>query len=287
MILAGRSHSGLTAIITSNDEIVDIIPAENTRRKTTGHSDWIECLTFSPDGQILVSGSADHRINLWNWQTGALLHTLKGHSDRVLAVAVSPDGQTLVSGANDKTLKLWNLSTGKLMQTIPASAPVHSVVITPLISRLNRSLLIAGVGQTIHIWDWEAKNQLQTLVGHGFDVIALALTAENQRLISGAIDGIKLWDLCQGEQIYTIKKNAHQLESMAIPPGGQPLVSSHDEEEKTIKLWNLKARQPLQTLTGHSSLITSWIRGVAITPDGKTIISGSWDKTIKIWGIIQ
>ncbi|KAI2885980.1 hypothetical protein CBS13152_7275 [Aspergillus niger] len=88
------------------------------RQTLEGHSGSVQAVAFSPDGQTVVSGSADKTIKLWNAATGELQQTLKDHSDSVQAVAFSPDGQTVVSGSDDKTIKLWNAATGELQQTL-------------------------------------------------------------------------------------------------------------------------------------------------------------------------
>nr|NCQ93149.1 WD40 repeat domain-containing protein [Microcystis aeruginosa LG13-13]NCR06272.1 WD40 repeat domain-containing protein [Microcystis aeruginosa LG13-03]NCR64527.1 WD40 repeat domain-containing protein [Microcystis aeruginosa LG11-05] len=49
----------------------------------------------------------------------------------------------------------------------------------------------------------------------------------------------------------------------------------------TIKLWNVETGQEIRTLQGHDSYVTS----VNFSPDGKTLVSGRWDKTIKIWNL--
>jgi WD40 repeat protein len=63
---------------------------------------------------------------------------------------------------------------------------------------------------------------------------------------------------------------------VAITPDGQTLVSGSDD--RTIKLWDLKAPRLISTLIGHST----WPNCVAISPDGQTFVSGE-HKTIKIW----
>src|SRR6266404_529309 len=62
-------------------------------RVLEGHRNRCYCVSFSPDGGRLASGSGDHTIRLWNTSTGALLQVMAGHSDRVLSVAYSPDGR--------------------------------------------------------------------------------------------------------------------------------------------------------------------------------------------------
>ena len=74
-----------------------------------GHADTIRVLAFSPDGNILASGSRDKTISLWDLTNGIRIKTLEGHTDSVENLAFSPNGFTLVSQSRDKTVRLWNL----------------------------------------------------------------------------------------------------------------------------------------------------------------------------------
>ena len=75
-----------------------------------GHSNTVTCITISPDGQTLASGSRDRTIKLWNLATGAEIRTLTGHENNVTSVTFSPDGKALVSGSEDHTMKIWRVS---------------------------------------------------------------------------------------------------------------------------------------------------------------------------------
>ena len=74
-------------------------------------------MTFSPDGQLLASGSTDQTVRIWDPTTGALIQTLEGHSSWVDSVAFSPDGHLLASSSVDGTARLWDSATGALTQT--------------------------------------------------------------------------------------------------------------------------------------------------------------------------
>ncbi|MEO8893947.1 MAG: hypothetical protein ABI417_20870, partial [Coleofasciculaceae cyanobacterium] len=88
---------------------------------------------------------------------------------------------------------------------------------------------------------------------------------------------IKVWHLQTGELLRTLEGHSYCVDSVAISPDGQTIVSG--SREATIKVWHLQTGELLKTLQGHSDSVTC----VAISPDGQTIVScGS---NIIVWGI--
>ncbi|MBR8837823.1 MAG: WD40 repeat domain-containing protein [Stigonema ocellatum SAG 48.90 = DSM 106950] len=115
----------------------------------TGHSHVVRSLAVSADGKILVSGSRDKTIKIWQLETGELIHTLTGHRDEVYVITLSPDGQILASGSVDKTIKLWHLKTGELLGTFIG----HAHTVTALAFTASGEILVSGsLDKTIKIW---------------------------------------------------------------------------------------------------------------------------------------
>ncbi len=80
------------------------------------HALGVTSLAVSPDGaDLLLSGSCDTSIKLWEVATGRLLRTFVGHAQAITAVAFSPDGRRLLSSSRDSALKLWDAASGKLI----------------------------------------------------------------------------------------------------------------------------------------------------------------------------
>src|SRR5260370_32393650 len=72
----------------------------------------------SGEGSLVVSGSHDKTVKVWDAGTGKDLLTLQGHTDWVSSVAVSGDGRRIVSGSHDKTVKVWDTRTGRDLLTL-------------------------------------------------------------------------------------------------------------------------------------------------------------------------
>ncbi|HEY4382936.1 MAG TPA: hypothetical protein VGN34_00465 [Ktedonobacteraceae bacterium] len=98
----GRNVAPFLAPVT-----IENIEKLAVRHTLTGHTGGVLSVAISPDSTILVSGSWDHTIKIWNLSTGKEIRTLSDHTDEVWSVAISPDGATLVSSSDDKTIKVW------------------------------------------------------------------------------------------------------------------------------------------------------------------------------------
>ena len=94
-------------------------------RTLKGHNQPVRSVAFSPNGRLIVSGSDDRSVMLWDAASGALVRTLKGHSEGVGSVAFSPDGRLVVSGSDDRTVILWDAASGAQVRTLEGLKPLY------------------------------------------------------------------------------------------------------------------------------------------------------------------
>ncbi|MEB3218555.1 MAG: serine/threonine-protein kinase [Nostocales cyanobacterium 94392] len=174
------------------------IPSRILLQKTlTEHSDWVNSVAISPDGNILASGSFDNTIKLWNLATGELIRTLAEHSDWVNSVAFSPDGNLLASGSSGGTIKLWNPQTTRTL------AGHSDSVISVAISRDSKILASGSFDKTIKLWNLATGELIRTLpleryanTGHSASVRSVAFSPDGKTLVSSGFDKtIKIWRL--------------------------------------------------------------------------------------------
>jgi hypothetical protein len=291
------------------DDARTLLPPVRTLK---GHTAEVWSVSFSPDGRLLASGSADGTIKLWRVSDGSLVRTLTGHAREVDSVSFSPDGRLLASGSGDNTIKLWRVSDGVLVRTLHPDS-VYSVSFSP-----DGRLLASGGWQGIKLWRVADGSVVRTLEGHTGWVRSVSFSPDGGLLASGSEDKtIKLWRVSNGSLVRTLKGHTEAVLSVVFSPDGRLLASgSYDGTIKLwrvsdgilvrtlhpdsvcvsfspdgrllasggwqgIKLWRVADGSEVRTLTGH----TDWVESVVFSPDGRLLASGSLDKTIKLWRV--
>jgi WD40 repeat protein len=132
-----------------------------------GHGGGILSVAFSPDGQRLASGSADHSVRLWDVrQPGDNPVVLLGHQGEVWSLSFSPNGKRLASGSTDKTVRIWNLQQA-------GAKPV----------------VLLGSGASASIWD---RDDEQTRW--------VAFSPDGERLTSSSTRMFRIWDVHNGSE---------------------------------------------------------------------------------------
>ncbi|MBD2665947.1 WD40 repeat domain-containing protein [Richelia sinica] len=148
-ILITGSYRKIKVWRTSNHDGKPNLKDSYLLHSLTGHSHVVNSLAISADAKILVSGSRDKTVRIWNLESGELLQTLKGHRDGVYAVALCPNEQIIASGSADKTIKLWHLESGELLGTFTG----HTDTVTALAFTTSGEMLVSGsLDKTIKIW---------------------------------------------------------------------------------------------------------------------------------------
>ena len=238
-----------------------------------GHTDWIDCVVFSPDGTMLASGAADRTVKLWDVATGTNISTFEGHTEWLESVSFSPDGTMLASGARDNTIKLWDVETRENIATLEGHTDkVYSVSFSP-----DGTMLASGSeDDTIKLWDVETRENIATFETHTYRAWSVAFSPDGTTLASGLWDKVKLWDVATGTNIATFE--THRAESVAFSPDGRSLAAA---SSIGIYLYDVVTFRELALFTGD----TYWVQSVAFSPDGSTLASTLQNNTVKLWDV--
>jgi COMPASS component SWD3 len=196
---------------------------------------------------MLVSGSYDEAVFLWDVRAARVMRSLPAHSDPVSSVDFVRDGTLIVSCSHDGLIRVWDTATGQCLRTIvhEDNAPVTCVRFSPN----GKYILAWTLDSCIRLWNYiEGKGKcVKTYQGHSNKAYSL----------SGAFG------------TYGNKKE------LAFVASGS--------EDGAIVLWDVSSKNVLQRLEGHGEAVMS----VDTHPTESVIASAGLDRTVRIWRAVE
>jgi WD40 repeat protein len=242
-IIASASWDCTVKLWDSDGRLIKTLidPSIQSKGKKCSHSNYVQGVAFSPDGQMIASASSDNKIKLWS-KDGSLIHTFTGHKGSVYRVRFSPDGKTLASASADKTVKLWSTVnfSSKDDQSLKnfdgyKKADKHSVKDVSF-SPDGKIIASANTDQTIKLWTKDGK-LLKNLYGHSGEVESVSFSPDGQMIASGSTDHtIKIWNR-DGILLNTINVEAGSIYSVSFSPDQKYLAAGSDDG--TLRLWKI------------------------------------------------
>lgn len=278
------------------------------------HPGRISTVLFHPDRQHILSASDDQTIKIWDIATGQIKQTLEGHSD-LTSIACSPDGLSILAG--DNPIKLWDIATGQVTQTFEGHrGTVRSVVFSPN----GRFFLSGGDDQQIRLWEIKMGRCLRTLEGHDSVIRAIALSSDGRHALSADASTLNWWAVHSTDEPDLAPLRLSQVQLIEPDRGGDRLyeqeltqaqvaleqsdavtAAQHIRQARAqlgynrgldaVQTWlNLYTALPRQTLKDtwepmSFERYTAALYAVAFNPDGRSILAGSADSTLKLWDI--
>lgn len=195
--------------------------------RENAHTSEITASVVTADGALLVSGSLDRTVRVWDVETGDLLHTLEA-STRVTSLAAHPDGMTVAAGDSDGAITVWDVVSGEQVQRIDEA---HTGRLTALAYSPDGEALASGSSDTnVKIWSADDGTLSHTLGRHANRITALAYNPDGETLISADAQGqLYIWEA--GTSFWQRREVRHSLAITDIAfnaDGSQAVTTSLD-----------------------------------------------------------
>lgn len=150
------------------------------------------------------------------------------------------------------------------------------------ISPDGKTIVSAGRDQTLRVWDIEFQEELMTIPEKKF-VYGIAVSPDNRMFtVKTGERSFKAWDMRTEQEIEVFELPTRGIASVTFSSSrfhrGKYLISG---SQRLVRIWNLSKGREICVLQGHTSLVTA----VAAAPNQPLLVSGSEDKTIRVWGL--
>jgi WD40 repeat protein len=241
----------------------------------TGYANSLAC---DPSSEFIASAGLDKFIRIWHVATGRYLKRLGGHERGVTCVTYSPRGY-LASGSWDTTVRIWNPLSGECLRTLKG----HADVVRAVVFALSGKVLASG-GHLEAIRIWNPKTGDCTMMLAKEDVTNLSSSGES--LIALCADRvIRVWNLNTSKcELYSEGKE-EDVTSIACSPRSSPLERTMvvGTAFGNIKVYRMKTVEQTKQLGSHDRAVNC----LAYGPLGDRLVSGSSDRTVRVWDLIS
>jgi WD40 repeat protein len=221
-------------------------PAEPDSVKLEGHTGDINSVAFSPNGSLVVTGSADGTARVWDATTGKTVGELRGHNGSVNSASFSPDGKFIVTASDDETVRLWDADRFAFVRMVGRT---YTSVVSSAEYSADGQFIVAASGEAAWVCDPVRGEVVRTLEGHTGQVNSASFSPDSRLIVTASADNTaRVWNAQTGESIATLLDHKGPVLNAMFSPDGQSVFTA--SEDYATRIYPREAFAPFEELRG-------------------------------------
>lgn len=273
-----------TTYKASTSKIVSSFKTTTTRavcqlvKEYVGHRDGIWDVSVTRTQPVVLgTASADHTAMLWSIEMGKCLLKYAGHAGSVNSIKFHPTEQVALTASGDQTAHIW-----RYLVQLPTPQPAVDTSQMSGEEEVDFSDKDEADGDGEGISECPTiRAPLTTLKSHQGVVIAADWLVGGKQVVTASWDrSANLYDVETSELVHALTGHDQELTHCCTHPTQRLVVSS--SRDTTFRLWDFRdpSIHSVNVFQGHTDTVTS-----AVFTVGDNVVSGSDDRTIKVWDL--
>jgi WD40 repeat protein/tetratricopeptide (TPR) repeat protein len=249
---------------------------------------YLRAVTYSPDGRLIASGNGylnetKGEVQLWDSKTHQPIGDPLPQADDVEQIAFAPDGKWLITAGLDGTARIWDTATRQLIRSLSHNGLVWSVAVSP-----DGTMIVTAGEGGIRLWDSGTGLAVGELMPAEVpSVVAVSFSPDGRMLATASEDAaVRLWELSPGSLVMPPLPHGRPVTFVAVTPDGNYILTGTGDFFAAdfaggAQLWEAGSGD-LVPLPEATQL---WGPPLALSPDGRTVLSRNSDGRIRLWDI--
>jgi U3 small nucleolar RNA-associated protein 12 len=253
------------------------------------------CAVFLPGDKIVVLGTKEGTLEIFDIASSTLLETLPAHDRDIWSLQVHPDGKSLVTGSADKSAKFWEFrvvqeeilgttrTTPRLTFVHTRTLKVSDDILSIRFSPDARLLALATLDNTVKVFFVDSLKLFLTLYGHKLPVLSMDISYDSKLIVTSSADkNVRIWGLDFGDCHKAFFAHQDSILSVAFVPTNADGNGHHffsASKDKMIKYFDGDKFEQIQKLHGHHGEIWAMV----VAHSGQFMVTASHDKSIRVW----